>query len=77
MAISQDVEESGQEAAGQPFLQDESKWTHNSEERRPWMVYLSTLVAVCGSYEFGTCVSITTLFKWNLFYRLYNCVLEF
>lgn len=22
-----------------------------------WMVYLSTFVAVCGSYEFGCCVS--------------------
>lgn len=22
-----------------------------------WMVYLSTFVAVCGSYEFGACVS--------------------
>jgi len=27
----------------------------------PWMVYLSTLVAVCGSYEFGTCVSALPL----------------
>uniref|UniRef100_A0A9I9D823 Major facilitator superfamily (MFS) profile domain-containing protein n=1 Tax=Cucumis melo TaxID=3656 RepID=A0A9I9D823_CUCME len=60
MAIRQDEEESGQEAAGQPFLQDESKWTHNSEERRPWMVYLSSLVAVCGSYEFGTCAGYSS-----------------
>ena len=28
-----------------------------------WMVYLSTFVAVCGSYEFGCCVS-----AWMCFY---------
>jgi SP family facilitated glucose transporter-like MFS transporter 8 len=26
-----------------------------------WMVLLSTAVAVCGSFEFGTCVSRSTL----------------
>jgi SP family facilitated glucose transporter-like MFS transporter 8 len=25
-------------------------------EEASWMVYLSTIIAVCGSYEFGTCV---------------------
>lgn len=25
-------------------------------EEASWMVYLSTFIAVCGSYEFGTCV---------------------
>lgn len=31
----------------------------NSSKQRNWMVYLSTLVAVCGSFEFGCCVSIS------------------
>lgn len=30
---------------------------HGSSKEDPWMVYLSTFVAVCGSYEFGCCVS--------------------
>lgn len=29
-----------------------------STKENLWMVYLSTFVAVCGSYEFGACVSI-------------------
>ncbi|KGN47881.1 sugar transporter ERD6-like 7 [Cucumis sativus] len=77
MAISQDVEESGQEAAGQPFLQDESKWTHNSEERRPWMVYLSTLVAVCGSYEFGTCAGYSSPTQSAIINDLHLSLAEF
>ncbi|XP_038887607.1 sugar transporter ERD6-like 7 [Benincasa hispida] len=60
MAITQDVDDNGLEAAGEPLLQDESKWTHSSQERHPWMVYLSTLVAVCGSYEFGTCAGYSS-----------------
>lgn len=59
MAIAQDVEDSGEEAAGQPLLQDEG---------RPWMVYFSTLVAVSGSYEFGTCVSNPQLTLSQVFF---------
>lgn len=29
----------------------------NNRKEERWMVYLSTFVAVCGSYEFGCCVS--------------------
>ncbi|KAL0550983.1 hypothetical protein IC582_010053 [Cucumis melo] len=77
MAIRQDEEESGQEAAGQPFLQDESKWTHNSEERRPWMVYLSSLVAVCGSYEFGTCAGYSSPTQSAIINDLHLSLAEF
>jgi len=28
-----------------------------SKPDQPWMVYLSTFVAVCGSFAFGSCVS--------------------
>ncbi|KAF2314931.1 hypothetical protein GH714_037200 [Hevea brasiliensis] len=30
----------------------------NSNKQREWMVYFTTLVAVCGSFEFGCCHSI-------------------
>ncbi|GAB4841191.1 hypothetical protein Ancab_021935 [Ancistrocladus abbreviatus] len=35
---------------------------HPNERSRqhPWMVYLSTVVAVCGSYEFGTCAGYSS-----------------
>lgn len=33
-------------------------------EETSWMVYLSTIIAVCGSYEFGTCV--------RFFYDIYH-----
>lgn len=36
-----------------------------TDKGRPWMVYFSTFVAVCGSYEFGTCVSR----KCNIFLK--------
>lgn len=35
--------------------QEEVKKGRNEER---WMVYLSTFIAVCGSYEFGCCVSV-------------------
>ena len=28
-----------------------------SSNGHPWMVYFTTFVSVCGSYEFGACVS--------------------
>lgn len=60
MAIAEDVEDGGQEAVRQPLVQEETKSIHSSRERGSWMVYFSTFVAVCGSYEFGTCVSLLT-----------------
>ncbi|XP_048504577.1 sugar transporter ERD6-like 7 isoform X2 [Beta vulgaris subsp. vulgaris] len=32
----------------------------NGSRRHPWMVYLSTFVAVCGSYEFGACAGYSS-----------------
>ncbi|OAY61721.1 sugar transporter ERD6-like 7 [Manihot esculenta] len=32
----------------------------NSSKQRNWMVYLSTLVAVCGSFEFGCCAGYSS-----------------
>ncbi|XP_022155641.1 sugar transporter ERD6-like 7 [Momordica charantia] len=57
MAIAQDVEDGGREAIRQTLVQDENKSTHSSP---PWMVYFSTFVAVCGSYEFGTCAGYSS-----------------
>lgn len=47
---------------GQKYLPDEGGsgsegQTDQSSRKNLWMVYLSTFVAVCGSYEFGSCVS--------------------
>ncbi|PON78456.1 Sugar/inositol transporter [Trema orientale] len=33
---------------------------HESSREHPWMVYFSTFVAVCGSYEFGTCAGYSS-----------------
>lgn len=46
-----------EEGLGQPFLthQDDEKESENNESYL--MVLFSTFVAVCGSFEFGSCVS--------------------
>ena len=36
-----------------------------SKPEQPWMVYLSTFVAVCGSFAFGSCVSEFT-YPWKV-----------
>lgn len=40
----------------EPLLQPENG--SDVSEEASWMVCLSTFIAVCGSYEFGTCVRI-------------------
>lgn len=35
----------------------ETSESEHARKGHPWMVYFTTFVAVCGSYEFGTCVS--------------------
>ncbi|XP_057963819.1 sugar transporter ERD6-like 7 isoform X1 [Malania oleifera] len=70
MAIKQDVERvehSEQEEITEPLLQREKSLVNKGDgfgaeyqtgkrNKRPvWMVYLSTFVAACGSFEFGTC----------------------
>ena len=51
MAIKEDVEEGMQKGVREPLVVRASKG-------HPWMVYFTTFVAVCGSYEFGACVSV-------------------
>lgn len=66
MTTKQDAEHgenSFQEEVRVPLLQhhgdsaDEEDQRFNSSKGHQWMVYLSTFVAVCGSYAFGACVS--------------------
>lgn len=47
----------------------------NGSRRHPWMVYLSTFVAVCGSYEFGACVCALSLFSSLISVEIYMFVL--
>ena len=63
---------------GQKYLPDEGgsgseDRMDQSSKKHPWMVYLSTFVAVCGSYEFGCCVSAEHL----VIYSLTSCIYFF
>ena len=40
------------------YVDDESETSGIDQNGSIWMVLLSTFVAVCGSFEFGSCVSI-------------------
>ncbi|KAL9271827.1 Sugar transporter ERD6-like 7-like protein [Drosera capensis] len=39
---------------------DDTNGEEAGRRRQPWMVYLSTIVAVCGSYEFGACAGYSS-----------------
>ncbi|KAF8401593.1 hypothetical protein HHK36_012538 [Tetracentron sinense] len=76
MAINQDEEKgenSGQEEIREPLIQrekvlvdgiarsaGEEDGTHERSKESVWMVYLSTFVAVCGSFEFGSCAGYSS-----------------
>lgn len=62
MRNRKDEEDGRQEEIREPLIRVANENGHGSESvhpsnGHPWMVYLSTFVAVCGSYEFGACVS--------------------
>lgn len=66
MITKQDAEQgenSFHEDIREPLVQqhkdsaDEEDQREQSSKGHQWMVYLSTFVAVCGSYAFGACVS--------------------
>lgn len=63
MAITQDVENGekmrrGDELITQSLIRREDEAEESSNIGGSlWVVLLSTLVAVCGSFEFGICVS--------------------
>ncbi|KAI6695666.1 hypothetical protein NL676_023376 [Syzygium grande] len=66
MAINEDIEnqETGGRGVRERLLvlqeQDRAGKDEGTDKGRPWMVYFSTFVAVCGSYEFGTCAGYSS-----------------
>ncbi|XP_062018549.1 sugar transporter ERD6-like 7 isoform X2 [Rosa rugosa] len=61
MAINEDVENVVQENIREPLMRGTGEGSgHGSSKEDQWMVYLSTFVAVCGSYEFGCCVGYSS-----------------
>ncbi|KAH0978476.1 hypothetical protein GBA52_028195 [Prunus armeniaca] len=68
MAIKEDVESDLQEGIRAPLMRVENNLADgngsadggSSGGGNPWMVYLSTFVAVCGSYEFGCCAGYSS-----------------
>ncbi|KAL2320909.1 hypothetical protein Fmac_029878 [Flemingia macrophylla] len=59
MVIKEDVEDCVQKGIREPLLEQDHQLVHASKGH-PWMVYFTTFVAVCGSYEFGTCVGYSS-----------------
>ncbi|GAV80452.1 Sugar_tr domain-containing protein [Cephalotus follicularis] len=63
MAIKEDVE-TGNNSVGvearEPLIRKERNATDEATGSHKWMVYFSTFVAVCGSYEFGNCVGYSS-----------------
>lgn len=49
-----------QEEVREPLVAVEDGSAHENSKENLWMVYLSTFVAVCGSYEFGTCAGYSS-----------------
>ncbi|XP_030552434.1 sugar transporter ERD6-like 7 isoform X2 [Rhodamnia argentea] len=67
MAINEDIENHEtreREGAREPLLvlreKDRAGEDEGADQGRPWMVYFSTFVAVCGSYEFGACAGYSS-----------------
>ncbi|KAG7967426.1 hypothetical protein I3843_08G098500 [Carya illinoinensis] len=67
MAIKEDVESSVQEHIREPLMQGEKNLadgedgsSQKSSQGHHWMIYFSTFVAVCGSYEFGNCAGYSS-----------------
>ncbi|XP_039156979.1 sugar transporter ERD6-like 7 isoform X1 [Eucalyptus grandis] len=67
MAINEDIEnqETGdREGVRERLLvlqeKDRAGKDEGTDKGRPWMVYFTTFVAVCGSYEFGTCAGYSS-----------------
>uniref|UniRef100_A0A7N0T8L5 Major facilitator superfamily (MFS) profile domain-containing protein n=1 Tax=Kalanchoe fedtschenkoi TaxID=63787 RepID=A0A7N0T8L5_KALFE len=62
------AERSNEDGIRDPLIQRQKNLTntgvgaeaHNSPKEQLWMVYLSTFVAVCGSYDFGVCAGYSS-----------------
>ncbi|KAL3725495.1 hypothetical protein ACJRO7_030512 [Eucalyptus globulus] len=66
MAINEDIENRETRERGVreqllvPQEKDQAGQDEGTDKGHPWMVYFSTFVAVCGSYEFGTCAGYSS-----------------
>ncbi|PNY07693.1 sugar transporter ERD6-like 7-like protein [Trifolium pratense] len=60
MEIKEDDVEGGKQIKGgirEPLIHASKEQHHHDH---PWMVYFTTFIAVCGSYEFGACVGYSS-----------------
>ncbi|XP_015891559.2 sugar transporter ERD6-like 7 isoform X1 [Ziziphus jujuba] len=66
MPIKEDVEHGVEEEIREPLMAENKNLTDGLEDHdesskgHPWMVYFYTIVAVCGSYEFGSCAGYSS-----------------
>ncbi|KAJ1433024.1 Sugar/inositol transporter [Sesbania bispinosa] len=56
MAIKEDVENGVQKGSRAPLIGEQN----NPTKGHPWIVYFTTFIAVCGSYEFGACAGYSS-----------------
>lgn len=67
MAIKQDIEEADNNVQAEikvPLIKETGHGyvlEDQNSKGHQWMVYLTTFVAVCGSFAFGSCVSVLRL----------------
>ncbi|KAK7285417.1 hypothetical protein RJT34_20187 [Clitoria ternatea] len=60
MAIRENVEDGVRKNIREPLVGEHKEQLVHESKRHPWMVYFTTFVAVCGSYEFGTCAGYSS-----------------
>ncbi|CAK8543430.1 unnamed protein product [Lathyrus sativus] len=61
MEIKEDVEGGKQRGIREPLIgENNNQLLHETKDHHPWMVYFTTFIAVCGSYEFGACVGYSS-----------------
>ncbi|CAI8614142.1 unnamed protein product [Vicia faba] len=62
MEIKEDVEGGKQRGVREALLGENNKQLVNETKHHhhPWMVYFTTFIAVCGSYEFGACIGYSS-----------------
>ncbi|XP_058738057.1 sugar transporter ERD6-like 7 [Vicia villosa] len=66
MEIKEDVEGGKQKIITEPLLGENNNQLvhgtkdHDHPHNHPWMVYFTTFIAVCGSYEFGACAGYSS-----------------
>ncbi|CAL5193593.1 unnamed protein product [Lathyrus oleraceus] len=64
MEIKEDVEGGKHKIITEPLLgENKNQLLHETKDHHhnhPWMVYFTTFIAVCGSYEFGACAGYSS-----------------